>query len=150
MRWSSSPGSSRLAISGTIRVQHQWAPEGCVGSSVSRFRAMRRWVWTPVFLEGLARPESGVREIPARITIRLTSPGASPSVRAGRPGPDTRDAEWRQPLASPIELEDGHVGIPAGARACTLPDEGPGRLLYPKARGVPSKYRVGLAHMERP
>src|SRR5215471_1459384 len=40
-RCSSSLYSSRLAISGTTLVQHQWAPEGAAGFSVKRLIATR-------------------------------------------------------------------------------------------------------------
>src|SRR4249919_3177285 len=40
-RCSSSPGSSRLAISGITPVQHQWAPDGLSGCSVRRLIATR-------------------------------------------------------------------------------------------------------------
>ena len=40
-RWNSSSSVSLLAISGMIRVQNQWAPDGLAGSSVSRLIATR-------------------------------------------------------------------------------------------------------------
>src|SRR5690242_3011159 len=40
-RWNSSSGRSSLTISGIVRVQPQWAPEGWAGLSVSRLMATR-------------------------------------------------------------------------------------------------------------
>lgn len=50
---------------------------------------MRKWVWTSALAEGKGWPEPKERAIPARMAIRASSPGASPSVRAGLGGTDT-------------------------------------------------------------
>ena len=53
-------------------------------------------------------------------------------------------------MGSRMELEHGRVGVQAGAAACSLSDESPGRLLRAETRGIPSEDGVGLTSVERP
>ena len=129
-----------------------------VGSSVSRFRAMRSRVRTTGLAAGEAGSDSGEREVPARIAIRASSPGASPFLRAARSGADTPTRSSRADFQAGREASIGSrreleqvvwVSGPVPLHA-PFPTRVQAGCFISEARGIPPEDGVGLTSVERP